>query len=59
LRALDLLEQLAGRSFVLILIDNGLTEPISFKNYPRSAEYILDLRRRVHDEIAKRQLPAI
>ena len=55
LRALRLLEQLAGRDFVLGLIDEGLAEPITFSSFPQNAEYVLALRQRVNEEISKRQ----
>lgn len=56
LRAFELLESLAGREFVLHLIDGDLPEEekITFSQYPRRADYILELRRRVNEEIAKR-----
>ena len=48
-----LLESLAGREFVLALIDEGLEQGITFEDYPRSAEYLLGLRERVNREIAQ------
>jgi len=54
LRALRLLESLAGREAVLALIDGGLETGIRFDEYPRSAEYLLELRERVNKEIAAR-----
>jgi len=53
-RALRLLESLAGRSFVLAMIDEGLTNPVTFSRYPQSDFYLFNLRRRVNTEIAKR-----
>ena len=38
---------------VLELIDGELSEPVTFKRYPRSAEYLLNLRRRVNEEIVR------
>lgn len=53
LRAMELLETLAGRDAVLKLIDEGV-EPIRFARYPHSDEYVLGLRERVNAEIEKR-----
>ena len=54
IRALNLLESLAGREFVLELIDGELAEPVTFKRYPKSDMYLLQLRNRINQEIAKR-----
>ncbi len=54
MRAFDLLERLAGREFVMALIEEGLSEAITFKRYPTGAEYLLRLRERVNREIMKR-----
>lgn len=53
-RALKWLERLAGRDFVLDLIDRDLEEPLRFMRYPKSERYLLDLRERVNQEIALR-----
>jgi len=50
MRAMQLLESLAGREFVLKIIDEGI-EPITFERYPHSDEYVLGLRRRINREI--------
>jgi len=55
LRALRMLEQLAGRDFVLGLIDDGLPQPITFSCFPQNAEYILSLRQKVNCEIQNRR----
>ena len=54
LRALRKLEELAGREFVLGMLDEGLSTPLTFDEFPQSDEYILQLRKRVNAEIAKR-----
>lgn len=54
LRALQKLESLAGRDFVMQLIEGELAEPITFAVYPKSAEYLIRLRNRVNEEIAAR-----
>ena len=53
LRAMQLLETLAGRDLVLKLIDEGV-EPIRFASYPHDDSYVLNLREKVNAEIAKR-----
>ncbi|MGG1551307.1 DUF4091 domain-containing protein [Paenibacillus ferrarius] len=52
LRALQLLESLVGRDSVLVLIEEGLSEPLSFSRYPHEAAWLLGLRERVNREIA-------
>ena len=47
LRALQLLEEKIGRSQVLKLIDHEME--ITFSSYPRTDEYINDLRNRIHE----------
>lgn len=54
LRALQLLERLAGRPFVMELVEGDLARPLTFRDYPRSDAYLLGLRRRVNREIARR-----
>lgn len=53
--ALRLLEQLAGRAFVeeLIYADAEM-RPMTFRDYPRGAGYLLALRERVAAEIESR-----
>ena len=54
LRALQMLESLTDREFVLDLIEGDLTEPMTFKRYPKSDAYLIGLRNKVNKEIAKR-----
>ncbi|MBO4368151.1 MAG: hypothetical protein J5859_05520, partial [Clostridia bacterium] len=54
LRAFRLLEKLAGKEAVMALIEPSGTNPITFSDYPRNAEYILGLREKVNEEIKKR-----
>lgn len=54
LRACQLLESLAGREFVMDCIEGELAEPMTFKCYPKSDMYLLQLRNRINREIAKR-----
>lgn len=51
LRALNLLESLRGRAFVMRLVE--AEGPVTFSQYPTSADYIFTLRQRVNDEIIK------
>ena len=54
LRAFELLESLAGREFVMELLEGGLQREITFFDYPHEASYLLTLRARVNEEIKKR-----
>ena len=49
IRAFSLCEALCGREAVMQLIDAQTS--ITFKNYPRNAEYILDLREKINNLI--------
>ena len=53
LRAMEWLAALRGRDFVTALIDGGLASPLSFTEYPRENAYLLRLRERINEEIAK------
>ncbi len=53
IRALRLCEQLYGREYTLALLEEGI-EPITFKKYPKDADYLLNLRRKVNDAIARK-----
>ncbi len=54
LRALQWLERLTDRGFVMGLVEEGLSEPIRFDRYPHDDGYLLRLRARVNEEIVKR-----
>ena len=55
LRALQYLETLTSREFVEALIYEKTEEkPMTFRHYPKKAEWILNLRERVAEEIEKR-----
>ena len=53
IRALTLLEKHRGRDFVISMIDEGLDTPLTFDKYPKSADYILDLRAKVNKALAE------
>ena len=54
LRAMRLLEKLAGRETVLALIQEGADAPITFSRYPKDAAYIMALREKINAAIAAR-----
>ena len=54
LRALQYLESLTSKEFVMELIEGELDEPLTFKKYPKSDMYLITLRNRVNREIEKR-----
>ncbi len=51
MRACRLCERLYGKEYVLNLIEDGI-DPITFRNYPRSAEYLLKTREKINRAIA-------
>lgn len=53
IRALKLLESYIGKENTVKFIQYGLDFEIEFDNYPKSAEYILQLRERVNYEIKR------
>lgn len=54
LRACRLLESLTSREYVMELIEENLAEPLTFKRYPKSDMYLIQLRSRINREIAAR-----
>ena len=50
LRAMKLLESLAGRDEVMAIIEDGI-DPITFDEYPHSDEYILAAREKINARI--------
>lgn len=53
-RAFEKLEELAGREYVERLIHETLDYQITFKKYPKDAEYLLRLRKKVNEAIDER-----
>ena len=47
-RALKLLETEVGREAVIELLEEGLAEPMTFSEYPKSQEYLITLRRKIN-----------
>lgn len=54
LRAMKLLESLSSKEFVMSILEEGTDEPISFSEYPRNEQYIVDMRNRINREIEGR-----
>lgn len=54
MRALELLESMAGRETVEQIIMEGLEEPLTLKQYPRVNSFLPGLRQRINQEIEKR-----
>ena len=50
-RALKLCESLYGREYTLALLEESI-EPITFKKYPKDADFLLNLRERLNAAIA-------
>ncbi|WP_274365122.1 DUF4091 domain-containing protein [Paenibacillus thermotolerans] len=53
LRALQLLEELAGKERAIAVLEQGLERPITFSEYPREQERLLAIRERVNRAIAE------
>ena len=53
MRALELLESLAGKERALHMTEQELTEPITFKTYPQSAAWLLQCRERINAAISE------
>lgn len=54
LRALTLLEQKIGREQTIVLMEEGLSEPLTFSNYPRGGgAWLLATRERINQALSK------
>ena len=51
--ALKLLESLAGRDKAISVLEDGLNKPLTFSEYPHSAQWLLNTRERINSEIKK------
>jgi hypothetical protein len=51
LRALKLLESMTSKEYVMSLIEDETTGPLTFYSYPKSQSYLLKLRRQVNNKI--------
>jgi hypothetical protein len=54
MRALQLLESLIGRDQVLAMIEDGLSEPLTFSHYPTDADWLLRWRERINAAIKEK-----
>lgn len=54
MRALQMLERLTNKALVIKIIEENLSEPVTFSVYPKTDEYLLNLRRKINAEIIKR-----
>lgn len=54
LRAMQWLEKLTSYDYVLRLIEEDTKKPITFEEYPKDAQYLINLRQKINDEILKR-----
>ncbi len=54
LRAMRLLESRIGHDAVVAILEEGISEPITFKQYPVSAEYLLGMREKINSALAKK-----
>lgn len=53
IQALRLLESLTSREYVLSLMDEDVTEKVTFFTYPTGEEYQLKLRYKVNQKISE------
>ena len=51
MRALKLCEKLYGREYVVNLIEESINEPLTFKEFPANADYLLNLREKVNKAV--------
>ena len=55
LRLLKLCEQLCGREKTMAILEDGIA-PITFKQYPKEMDWLLELRKRLHEAIEEKLL---
>lgn len=51
IRAMELLKEYKGKDYVVDLMEKLAGEEITFKQYPKSAEFILEFRQKLNEEI--------
>ena len=54
-RALKLLEAKIGKTAVIELLEEGLSEPVTFFEYPKSPEYLITLRRKINSILIRNE----
>lgn len=52
-RALQMLAKAKGNAYAISLLEENLSSPITFKNYPKSDEYLINIRNRINRELAE------
>ena len=52
-RLLELCESLVGREATMAIVNDGVEGEMTFHDYPRTDEYLMTLKDRVIDTIAK------
>lgn len=57
LRAFEWLASLTSREYTLSLIEEEAGEPVSFHRYPRDMRIMLEIRRKINEEILRRSFP--
>ena len=58
LRAMELLESKIGHCAVVELIEEDCAEPVTFKKYPRTVQYMLGMRERINRAISEKTASA-
>ncbi|HHV59162.1 MAG TPA: DUF4091 domain-containing protein [Clostridiaceae bacterium] len=53
MRALSLLEQFAGKAEVVKMLEEGLDSPITFKRYPKDADWLINKREEINSKISE------
>ena len=53
LRAMEMLASLTSKEYVMELMEGDLAQPITFSQYPKTQDYLLNLRYRINEEIDK------
>ena len=53
MRVLQLLEELTDRDTVIAIMEDGLDTPVTFKQYPREASWLLSFREKCNREIIR------
>jgi hypothetical protein len=56
IRALQLLEGLAGKQETIQCLEKGMNQPITFKSYEKSSNWMIEMRERVNQMIKERKL---
>lgn len=52
-RALQMLAKIKGYDYVMAIVQENLSAPITFKDYPKSDVYLINLRNKINSELAQ------